>query len=170
MLNEEIASALSDQMVFEIYSSYIYLGMASALESLSLPGCAHWMKVQADEELMHANLFYQYLTDNGSAVELQAIPKPEFDSSNVLAIFKGALKHEKLVTSRVNKLAALAMSHQSFSTMNFLNYFVTEQVQEEKSVQEIISQFELAGDSREALLFIDNKLGQRPAASAPSVA
>ena len=170
MLNGELTAALNDQMVFEISSAYIYLGMAAALERMNLPGCAHWMRIQADEELIHADIFYRYINDNSAAVELQAIPKPEFDSSGVLAVFKGALKHEKIVTSRIDKLAALAMKNNSFATLNFLNFFVTEQVQEEKSVQEIIDQLELAGNSKEALLFIDNKLAARAAATAPTAA
>ncbi len=170
-MKKELANALSAQMVFELYSSYIYLGLASILEKLKLPGAAHWMRVQVDEEIIHAGIFYNYLNDQGENIVLDDIKKPELDGVRTpLAAFQQALKHEKLVTVRVNKLAEISLRSGEYATMAFLNYFVTEQVQEERSVQAIIDKLERAGDDEKALLFIDAELQNRPAATPPAAA
>ena len=130
-MKKELASALNDQMVFELYSSYIYLGLAACLEKMKLPGAAHWMRIQVDEEIIHAGIFYNYLNDQSEDIVLDTIKKPEVGKIKTpLDAFKEALKHEKLVTARINKLVELSIKSGGYATMAFLNFFVTEQVQE----------------------------------------
>ena len=130
-MKKELASALNDQMVFELYSSYIYLGLAACLEKMKLPGAAHWMRIQVDEEIIHAGIFYNYLNDQSEDIVLDTIKKPELGKIRTpLDAFKEALKHEKLVTARINKLVELSIKSGGYATMAFLNFFVTEQVQE----------------------------------------
>jgi len=170
MIEKKLSEALNDQMQFELFSAYVYLGFSAAFERLKLPGAAHWMKTQADEELIHANLFYSYLIDQEAEITLGEIGSASSKGKTALDLFERALKHEKVVTERINRLSALALKSESFATLTFLNYFLTEQIQEERSVQQIIDQLTLAGDSREALLFIDKELAARPAPTAPAAA
>ena len=161
MISRELAKEISQQMVFELYSAYLYLGFAAALEKMNLPGAAHWMKIQADEELIHANGFYTYLTGQDAEVELETIQKPEMNADTPLAVFTAALKHEKLVSKRIDKLAELSVKEHSFATLVFLNVFVTEQVEEERNVQVVIDKLSRIGDNQSALLFIDAELATR---------
>ena len=121
-MKKELASALNDQMVFELYSSYIYLGLAACLEKMKLPGAAHWMRIQVDEEIIHAGIFYNYLNDQSEDIVLDTIKKPELGKIKTpLDAFKEALKHEKLVTARINKLVELSIKSGGYATMAFLN-------------------------------------------------
>ena len=170
MISKELAKAINEQMVFEMYSSYIYLGLAAGLERLKLPGAANWMRMQVDEELIHANIFYNYLNDQEAEITLGAIDKVATKVKSAKEAFELALKHERIVTGRINQLCALAAKNNNYATMTFLNFFVTEQVQEEKSVQQIIDKYEFAGASKEALLFIDKDLALRAAPTVPAIA
>lgn len=170
MISKELARAINDQMVFEMYSSYIYLGLSAALEKLKLPGAAHWMRMQVDEELIHANIFYNYLNDQEAEIELGKIDKVGTKVKSAKEAFELALKHERIVTGRINQLCALAMKSNQFATLTFLNFFVTEQVQEERSVQQILDKLALAENSKEALLFIDKDLALRAAPTVPAAA
>ncbi len=161
MISHELARGINQQMVFELYSAYLYLGLSAALEKLNLPGAAHWMKIQADEEMIHANGFYTYLVGQDAEIELEAIQKPEFNADSALATFMAALKHEKLVSKRIDKLAELSMKEHSYATLVFLNTFVAEQVEEERNVQTIIDKLTRIGDNQSALIFIDAELGKR---------
>lgn len=169
MLSKELAKAINDQMAFEMYSAYVYLGLSAGLEKLKLPGAAHWMRMQAEEELIHANLFYDYLNDQDAEVSLGAIDKVSSKVKTAKEAFELALKHERLVTGRINQLCALAAKNNNYATLNYLNFFVGEQVQEEKSVQQIIDKYELAENSKEALLFIDKDLALRAAPTTPTI-
>lgn len=170
MISHVLAKGINQQMVFELYSAYLYLGLAATLEKMKLPGAAHWMKVQADEEMIHANGFYTYLVGQDAEVELEAIPKPEINADTPVAVFTAALKHEKLVSKRIEKLADLAMKERSFATSIFLNTFIMEQVEEERNVQVIVDKLSRVGDNQSALLFIDADLAARvlPAGTSPA--
>ncbi len=169
MISKELGKALSSQMVFEMYSSYVYLGLAAKLEKMKMPGAAHWLRVQTDEELIHANFFYVYLNNQDAEIELSAIAKPELSKvSSPLQAFETALKHEHIVTERINALAALSLKMNDFSSLNFMNFFLSEQVQEEKSVRDILDKFNLADGAKEGLLLLDSELASRPAASLPA--
>ena len=128
------------------------------------------MRMQVDEELIHANIFSNYLNDQEAEITLGAIDKVATKVKSAKEAFELALKHERIVTGRINQLCALAAKNNNYATMTFLNFFVTEQVQEEKSVQQIIDKYEFAGSSKEALLFIDKDLALRAAPTVPAIA
>lgn len=165
MISHVLARGINQQMVFELYSAYLYLGLAAALEKMKLPGAAHWMKIQADEELIHANGFYTYLTGQDAEVDLETIQKPETSVDTPLAAFTAALKHEKLVSKKIDKLAELAAKERSYATTIFLNTFITEQIEEERNVQVILDKLSRVGDNQAALLFVDAELAARVPAS-----
>jgi len=168
MIEANLVKALCSQMNFELYSAYLYLAMAAQAEKLKLPGAANWMHMQAEEELIHANIFFQYLVDRECDIAFEAIAKPAYKASDVLGVFKSAGDHEKIVTKRIQDLAALAMKNGDFTTLNFLNFFLSEQIQEEKSVQQIVDKLELIGKSREGLLYLDNELAVRAKPTPPA--
>lgn len=169
MMNEKLANALNTQMVYELYSAYIYLGLAARLEKMKLPGMARWMRIQADEELIHADIFYAYLISQEHDVELDAMEKPDFSAIKTpIDSFRAALAHEESVTERINKEMAIALECGHFATVAFLNFFVTEQVEEERNPREIIEKLERAGNDERALLFLDAALAVRAPATRPA--
>ena len=157
-MDKELVKSLNSQMNFELYSSYIYLSMASYLKSLDLNGFANWMDIQVQEEISHTMKFYNFLHDRGVEVELDAIAKPQNKWDSPLAVFEHALKHEKIVTKRINDLIDQSTKLSDHATLNFLQWFVGEQVEEEANVMSVIQQIKLVGD---ALFLLDRELGQR---------
>jgi ferritin len=157
-MDKKLVKSLNSQLNFELYSAYIYASMASHLKSLDLNGFANWMDVQVQEELAHVNKFYNFLHDRDENVEFDAIPKPQSSWESPLAVFEHALKHEKIVTGRINDLTDLAAKVSDHATLNFLQWFVAEQVEEEANAMSVIKQIKLVGNS---LFMLDRELGQR---------
>ena len=157
-MDKKLIDSLNDQMNFELYSSYIYLSMASYLKSLNLDGFANWMDIQVKEELAHVDKFYNFLHARGENVEFDAIAKPQHKWTSPLAVFEHALEHEKIVTKRINALVDQSGKVSDHATLNFLQWFVGEQVEEEESVMSVVQQIKLVGDS---LFLLDRELGQR---------
>ncbi len=157
-MDKELVKSLNSQMNFELYSSYIYLSMASYLKSLDLNGFANWMDIQVQEEISHTMKFYNFLHDRDVEVEFEAIAKPQNKWDSPLAVFEHALKHEKIVTKRINDLVDQSTRLSDHATLNFLQWFVGEQVEEEANVMSVIQQIKLVGDS---LFLLDRELGQR---------
>ncbi len=157
-MDKKLVASLNSQLNFELYSAYIYVSMASYLKSLDLNGFANWMNIQVQEELAHVTKFYTFLHDRGENVEFDAIPKPQHDWKSPLEVFEHALKHEKIVTKRINALTDQAGKFSDHATLNFLQWFVGEQVEEEANVVSVIRQIKLVGDS---LFLLDRELGQR---------
>jgi ferritin len=160
-MDKKLAEALNDQLNYELYSAYIYLAMAAYFDSIDLPGFAVWMKTQAKEETAHAMKFYEYLNDRGSTVILAAIPKPAVAYASVLDVFKKSLSHEQSVTVRINKLYEAAKKVKDSATEIMLQWFITEQVEEEKSVNDIIAQLEMVKSNAPALIMLDRALSKR---------
>ena len=160
-LSEKLLEALNKQLANELYSAYLYLSMAAFLDSKGLPGFASWMKAQAKEELEHAMKFYEYINDRGGRVRLDAIPKPPEEWSSVKDVFEKALLHEKSVTASIYMLAEIAEEERDWATQVFLQWFIEEQVEEEKTFAEILGKLELSGETPQALLLMDSKLGER---------
>ncbi|KYK26943.1 MAG: ferritin [Candidatus Proteinoplasmatales archaeon SG8-5] len=160
MLNKKVEKALSLQVNAELYSSYLYLSMSADLDSKSLPGFAHWMKIQAQEELYHAIKIYDYVLERGGSVTLDTIEKPQTSWKDPLAIFKAAYKHETKVTGMINKLVDLAIKEKDHATNNFLQWFVEEQVEEEASADEIVQQLALVKGGS-GLFMLDKEMGAR---------
>ena len=161
MLTKAVQDALNEQINKELYSSYLYLAMSAYCESNSLPGSAAWTKVQAQEEHGHAMKLFAYVNDQGAQVVLEAIAKPPAKFKGPLEIFEKILEHEKAVTASIHKLYALAGKENDYATQIALQWFVTEQVEEEKNAAGIVEQFKMVGENRVALLMMDRQLGAR---------
>ncbi len=161
MLNDELLEALNKQLNAELYSAYLYLSMAAYFDYKGLKGFAHWMKKQAEEELEHAMKFYEYINDRGGRVVLDKIEKPPTDWDSVKQVFEHAYQHEKNVTESINKLVDLARKHDDKPTEVFLNWFVQEQVEEEKSFAEMLQLLEYTKETPQAILMLNAHLAQR---------
>ena len=161
MIKEKIQAALNEQLNAEMYSSYLYLSMSAYFESVTLKGFANWMQVQAREELTHAMKFYDFIQESGGKVILTAVDAPQIQWDSPLAAFEHVYKHEQKVTGMINNLVNLAVTEADHAANNFLQWFVTEQVEEESSADEIVQKMKLSGDDRSALSFLDQELGKR---------
>ena len=161
MLNRTVQDAMNKQIKNELYSAYLYLSMSAYCESANLAGFAHWMRVQAQEEMGHAMKFYEFLHSRGSRVVLQAIDQPPAKFQSPLDVFEKTLEHEQKVTAMIHSLYALAVREKDYASQIFLQWFVTEQVEEENSAAQIIETLKMIGDKRQALLMLDRELGRR---------
>ncbi|HEX9114776.1 MAG TPA: ferritin [Anaerolineae bacterium] len=161
MLGKPVLAALNDQIKAELYSSYIYLAMSAHFESANLTGFAHWMRVQAKEELGHALKFYDYIHEQGAAVTLQAIDQPPTSYGTPLAVFQAVLEHEKKVTGLIHNLVATATKETDYATQNLLVWFVNEQVEEERNASQIVEELKMVGDSGASLFLVDRQLAAR---------
>jgi Ferritin-like protein len=161
MLKKKMLKALTDQINAEMYSSYLYLSMDAYFQSISLKGFSTWMRVQVQEELTHAMKFYDFVNERGGKVTLDAIAKPKTVWASPLAIFEDVLKHEEHVTSLINDLVDLAISEKDHATNSFLQWFVSEQVEEEATAGEILEKLKLVKDNTSGLFMIDAELGKR---------
>jgi len=170
MVNKKIEGALNQQLNAELYSSYLYLSMSAYFQSINLPGFANWMRVQAQEELVHAMKFYDFINERGGRVMLQQVKAPPAEWSSPLDVFENAYKHEQKVTGLINDLVNLAVGERDHATNIFLQWFVTEQVEEEASADEVVQKLKLVGDDSGGLFMLDGEMGQRvftpPATSA----
>jgi ferritin len=153
--------ALNKHINAELYSSYLYLSMSAYFQSVNLAGFAHWMRVQAREELSHAMKFYDHVLERGGTVALQPVeaPPPRWDSP--LAVFEEAYRHEQKVTGLINQLVDDAVQTRDHATNNFLQWFVSEQVEEEASAEVIVQKLRLVGDAPGGLFVLDHELGGR---------
>lgn len=163
MLSNALQDAINEQIKNELYSAYLYLAMSAHFEEQSLLGFATWMRMQAREEVTHAMKLLDYIGDRGGHVALKAIDGPPEHFDSPLEIFRQALAHEKEVTRMIHDLYALAAKESDYPTQVALQWFVTEQVEEEKSALDIVDQLEMAGDNRGALLLLDREMAGRGA-------
>jgi len=163
MLSKSMQEAINEQIKNELYSGYLYLSMAAYFESQTLPGFAHWMRLQDAEERMHAMKFFNYVLDRGGVVTLQAIDAPETEFKGPLQVFEQVLEHEKKVTGMIHKLYELALKEKDYATQVELQWFITEQVEEEKNASEIIEKLRMVEAKRQGVLMLDHELGQRGA-------
>ena len=161
MLKEQMLTAFNKQINAEMYSAYLYLSMEAYFQSINLTGFANWMRVQTQEEMMHAMKFYDFVFERGGKVELEAIDKPPMIWDSPLAAMKEVLKHEKHVTSLINDLVDLAIKEKDHASNIFLQWFVTEQVEEEASADAVIQRLKLVKADGSGLFMIDTELGQR---------
>ena len=161
MLNSAVEQALNDQIQKEFHSAYIYLGMSAYFEAENLPGAAHWMRHQAEEEQEHAMKIFDFVNDRGGRVALQAIGEPAAMYSSPLAVFEAAYAHEQKVTKSIHDLYALAVKEADYPTQVMLQWFIDEQVEEEANASELIDWLSMAGDDKAALLMLDHELKSR---------
>lgn len=162
-MNKKLVEEINVQINKEIFSGYLYLAMAAHFEQENLSGFAHWMKVQAGEELEHAMKMFEFLNEVGERVVLDAIEKPDEKFGSPLKVAEQVLEHEQFVTSRIHLLYKLAIEANEYPAQVFLQWFVTEQVEEEKNATEIVEMLKLGGESGNALIMLDRALAQRKA-------
>jgi ferritin len=161
MLDSKLQDAINDQVNFEFYSSYLYLSMSSYYSSVSLNGFANWMRIQAQEELVHAMKLYDYIIERGGRATLEQVNKPVTDWNSPIAPFEQAYGHEQIVTSRINELMDLALKCKDHATVSFLKWFIDEQVEEEARASTIVDELKLVKDSPNGLFMINRELAQR---------
>jgi ferritin len=161
MLNDKMAEALNDQVNAEMYSAYLYLSMSSYFESVHLSGFAGWMKAQAQEEMVHAMKIHDFINERGGRVRLKPIEAPPWQWESPLAAFESAYGHEQKVTGLINDLMEMAVEARDHATQIFLQWFVTEQVEEEDSASSVVEKLKLMGDAKGGLFMLDRELGQR---------
>ncbi len=161
MLSQTIQDALNRQLNAEFASSYLYLSMSAWCESQNLTGMAQWMRMQAQEEWEHGMKIFGFIHDRDGQVVLDAIPAPQSQWDSPLALFQAAYDHECGVTRGINELVDLVLQEKDHATYTFLQWFVSEQVEEESTVKSIVDRLKLVGDEVSALLFLDSQLGQR---------
>ena len=163
MMDQKIQDAFNGQLNAELYSSYLYLSMAAYFESQGLKGMANWMRIQAQEENLHAMKFFDFINERGSRVSLTQINAPKTEWSSPLDVFEDTCTHESKVTGMINELVDLALSDKDHAANAFLQWFVTEQVEEEATAQEIRDKLKLVSDNPVAVFMMDRELGQRVA-------
>ena len=168
MLNETVRDLLNQQVNKEFYSAYLYLDFSNYFAARGLDGFANWYKIQAQEERDHAMLFYQYLHNNNAAVTLEAIAKPDVALESDMGVLKAGLAHELYVTGLINDIYAAAYQVKDFRTMQFLDWFVKEQGEEETNANDLISKMELFGSDPKSLYMLNSELAAR-VYSAPSL-
>ena len=161
MFNKKLLDAMNEQMKNEFASAYIYLAMAGYFQAEDLPGIANWMRVQAMEELTHGEKFFHFICDAAGRTDLRAIDMPQNSYKSPLDCFKAGLKHENFVTASINNLVNLARKDNNYAAEIFLQWFVTEQVEEEANFSLIIKKLERIGDDGNGLLRLDEELSQR---------
>ena len=161
MLSKKMEQALNDQVKWELWSSYLYLSMASYFEDKGLMGFANWMKIQEQEEKFHATKFYTYTIERGGRILLQTLEAPENTWKTPLIAFQETLKHEQGVTARINALMDLAIKEKDHATASYLKWFIDEQVEEEASVQDVINKLKLVEGNASALYMLDKELATR---------
>ena len=162
MVSEALENAINDQINNEFYASYLYLSMSAYCDRQSLSGFANWMRLQSQEETGHAMKLFDFLADSNGTVRLKGIPEPPVEFDSILSLAKEVLKHEIKVSSRINDLYELALKENAFSVQTHLHWFLTEQVEEEKSAGDFVAKLELIGNDVASLLALDREVDQRP--------
>ncbi len=168
MLNEKIQTAFNTQANAEFASAYLYLAMSACLDAMNLSGMASWMRIQAQEELQHALKFYDFVLERDGRSLLEKLDAPKVEWSSALVIFEEAHAHECKISGLINDLVDLAMAERDHASGAFLQWFVTEQVEEEATVLHIVERLRMIGNDNVALLMMDNELGQRTAVPDPT--
>ena len=160
-MNDKIAALLNQQINKELYSAYLYLDFSNYFKNRGLDGFANWYYVQAQEERDHAMLFYQYLQNNNETVTLEAVAKPDKVLDSDMNVLKAGLEHEEYVTSLINTIYAAAYDVKDFRTMQFLDWFVKEQGEEETNANDLITKMELFGADSRSLYMLNSELAAR---------
>lgn len=161
MISEKMATELNEQIREELYSAYLYQAMSSYASFIGLEGVANWFRIQTKEELTHVLRFYNYVGSQGRHAILKGIDEPQATFDSAVAMFEAALEHERHITGRVNHLSNIAVEEKDHATEIFLQWFVSEQVEEEENASRVLAQLKLAGTEGGGLFMIDRELAQR---------
>ena len=167
MLNDVMQEAINQQINNELFSMYSYLSMSAYCEHKQFRGCAHWMRLQSQEEHVHAMRLYDFLIARQGRVKLLPITAPPFDFASVPDVFQKAYQQEQNVTAQINTLYEMAFKEKAFAALVELEWFINEQVEEEKTIREVVSKLRMVKGDSSAVLDIDRELGSRAAAPAP---
>ena len=160
-MSKKMTDALNEQIKNEYYSAYMYLAMSAYLADLGLPGFASWMRVQAQEEVTHANKMYDYVLSRGGKIELKTIVAPPKTWKSVLDVMQAAFAHEQFVTKCINEMTDLAVKEKDHASQIFLSWYVTEQVEEEENFTDLVNALKLIKGEGQGLLMLDRELGAR---------
>ncbi|HHY03800.1 MAG TPA: ferritin [Thermoanaerobacterales bacterium] len=161
MLSEKIEKLINEQIRNELFSGYLYLSMSAYLSSINLNGYANWFRIQAQEERDHAMIMYNYVLRAGGRVELLAIEQPKTDFSDLGEVLKDTLEHEKKVTAMIYNIMDVANAEKDYKTIQMLNWFVDEQVEEEENATENLEKYNMLGQDKKALYLLDKEMGAR---------
>ena len=161
MISEKMQDALNEQVNKEFYSAYLYLAMSAYCNTIGLPGFANWMRQQYEEESLHVTKMYDYILDQGGKIHLKKIDEPPQEYGTPVNIFEQTLAHEQFVTGCINELMGIAVDERDYATQTFLQWYVTEQVEEESNVNDILAPLRMVGDDGGGLMMIDQQLSQR---------
>ena len=161
MLSKVVQDAINEQIKNEVYSAYLYLSMSAHFAANNLPGFANWVRVQFQEEMGHALKLYDYVNERGGRVTLQAIPQPTTEWMTSLEVFNQVYEHEKHVTALIYKLYEVAVAEKDYATQVMLQWFINEQVEEEKNASEIVENLKLIDAKGTAVLMLDHQLSKR---------
>ena len=161
MISDTLRDEMNLQIKYEMYSAYMYLAMSAWCAERNLTGFAHWMSLQAQEEVDHAMRFFHFMLERGGSIELQAIEAPPVDYGTPLAVMEQSLEHEKFVSSRIHHLYKLAVEEGDYPAQVMLQWFVSEQVEEEASIGEIVERMKMFGSDGASLLMLDTQLAAR---------
>jgi ferritin len=166
MIEKRMQDAMNEQIKHELESAYLYLAMVAYFQAESFDGMAQWMTVQAQEEFVHAMKFFHHIDERDGRVELLALAQPQKEWSSPLEAFKAAYKHEQFISKKINDLMKIALEEEDHAAGITLQWFVTEQVEEEASAHKVVDLLERIGDSGHGLMMVDRELGTRIAAPA----
>ena len=161
MIGKNMQDAMNEQINKELFSSYLYLSMAAYFEDKNLPGFANWMRLQADEEREHAMKFYDFILERGGRVQLKAIDAPKTEWNSNMEVVEEVAAHEAKVTASIYALYELALKEKDYPTQVMLQWFITEQVEEEKNAAEIVTSLKMIEARETAILQLDHRLSKR---------
>jgi ferritin len=170
MLSEKLVNAINEQIQFEYYSAFAYKAMQAHFENEDLTGMENWMNIQFQEELSHAEKMFKFVCETGGKVTFMELKAPCNEFNSVLEVFEETLKHEQEVTSRINKLMDLAQEEKNHTAQIFLQWFITEQIEEEANVGHIIAKLKRIGEDGRGLMMIDQELEKRTFVDATTAA
>ena len=161
MLKEKMLNALNEQINAEQYSAFLYMSMSAYFNDKGLPGFANWMYVQCQEELSHANKFFNYVVERGGKAEIKAIKQMPTTWEGIIDVYEATLEHEQMVTGLINGLMDVAVAESDHAAQSFLRWFVDEQVEEEANVQEILDTLKLINGQGNGIFLLDREMRQR---------
>jgi ferritin len=160
-ISKKMQDAINKQIQAEFYSAYLYLSMSAHFQKINLPGVSSWLRNQYEEERAHALKLYDYVLERGGEVELMAIDKPEMAWESPLAAFKEVFQHEQHVTSLITELYETAVAEKDYATQVLLQWFITEQVEEEDNAAQVVANLEMVETRQTAVLMLDHRMGKR---------
>ncbi|HUI71069.1 MAG TPA: ferritin [Spirochaetia bacterium] len=161
MISKRMTDRINEQINREIYSAYLYMAMSARMTEAGYKGAGKWLMLQFHEEMYHAMKFFTYLQDQGAAVQLKAIAAPDFKETSLKELFQHVLEHEKSVTRSIHEIMALAVEEKDYATQTLDQWYVNEQIEEEKNATEILQTIDLVGNSAQGLYLLNVELGKR---------